>query len=179
GNLQHSVPAQLVVSGVATANLALTKTASPNPGITLSNLTYRIIATNNGPSPATNVSVTDNLPPGITFVSATPTQGTCTGQPNLICNLGSLANGASAIVNVIVTPQSSGQLTNMASGPASENDPDSSDNFATVVTNINTPSSGPTMLDPNLSVKTVVSGLSQPTTMAFIGNNDFLVFEKN
>src|SRR5262249_20721551 len=66
-----------------------------------------------------------------------------------------------------------------ASVTASENDPDTSDNSATVVTTINTPSSGPTMLDPNLSVKTVVSGLSQPTTMAFIGNNDFLVFEKN
>src|SRR5207302_8823997 len=40
-------------------------------------------------------------------------------------------------------------------------------------------STGPAMLDPNLSVKTVVNGLSQPTTMAFIGNNDFLVLEKN
>jgi glucose/arabinose dehydrogenase len=35
------------------------------------------------------------------------------------------------------------------------------------------------MLDPNLSVKTVVSGLSQPTSMAFIGNNDFFILEKN
>ena len=35
------------------------------------------------------------------------------------------------------------------------------------------------MTDPNLSVKTVVSGLSQPTSMAFIGNNDFFMFEKN
>ena len=35
------------------------------------------------------------------------------------------------------------------------------------------------MLDPNLSVKTVVTGLSQPTSMAFIGNNDFFVLEKN
>src|SRR5215472_8618477 len=35
------------------------------------------------------------------------------------------------------------------------------------------------MLDPNLSVKTVVTGLSQPTSMAFIGPNDFLVLEKD
>src|SRR6266704_2402451 len=35
------------------------------------------------------------------------------------------------------------------------------------------------MLDPNLSVKTVVTGLSQPTSMAFIGSNDFLVLEKD
>jgi len=38
--------------------------------------------------------------------------------------------------------------------------------------------STPTMLDPDLAVRTVVSGLNQPTSMAFIGKNDFLVLEK-
>src|SRR5262249_57557415 len=80
GNLQHSASAQLIVSGPAAANLSLTMTASPNPGVTLANLTYRITVTNSGPSPATNVVVTDNLPPGITFTSATPTQGSCSGN---------------------------------------------------------------------------------------------------
>jgi glucose/arabinose dehydrogenase len=32
--------------------------------------------------------------------------------------------------------------------------------------------------DPNLAVKTVVSDLNQPTSMAFLGPNDFLVLEK-
>ena len=36
-----------------------------------------------------------------------------------------------------------------------------------------------TVKDPNLAVETVVSGLSDPTTMAFIGDNDFFVLEKN
>ena len=34
------------------------------------------------------------------------------------------------------------------------------------------------MLDDNLTVSTVISGLDQPTSMAFIGPNDFLVLEK-
>jgi glucose/arabinose dehydrogenase len=34
------------------------------------------------------------------------------------------------------------------------------------------------MLDPNLSVHTVIAGLSQPTTMAFVGDG-FLILEKN
>jgi glucose/arabinose dehydrogenase len=38
---------------------------------------------------------------------------------------------------------------------------------------------GPTVVDPNLGVRTVVSGLVTPSTMAFIGPNDFLVLEKN
>ena len=37
---------------------------------------------------------------------------------------------------------------------------------------------GPSMLVPNLAVKTVVSGLTQPTSMAFIGTKEFLVLEK-
>src|ERR1051325_7312548 len=36
----------------------------------------------------------------------------------------------------------------------------------------------PTLVDPNLAVRTVVSGLIQPTTMAFLGDNDFFVLEK-
>jgi glucose/arabinose dehydrogenase len=35
-----------------------------------------------------------------------------------------------------------------------------------------------TVLDPNLAVRTVAAGLNQPTTMAFLGQNDFLVLEK-
>lgn len=37
----------------------------------------------------------------------------------------------------------------------------------------------PTVLDPNLAVRTVVSGLTMPTSMAFIGQSDFLVLEKS
>jgi len=37
---------------------------------------------------------------------------------------------------------------------------------------------GPGVLDPNLAVSTVVTGLSQPTSMAFLGPSDLLVLEK-
>jgi len=38
---------------------------------------------------------------------------------------------------------------------------------------------GPTMLVPNLGVRTVVGGLVTPSSMAFLGPGDFLVLEKN
>ena len=58
------------------ADLALAKTVSnptPNVGNTIS---YTVTLTDKGPDAATNAQVTDLLPAGVTFVSATPSQGT-------------------------------------------------------------------------------------------------------
>jgi uncharacterized repeat protein (TIGR01451 family) len=134
GNLQHAGPLQLFVSGTASANLAISKTASPNPATAAANLTYRIVVTNNGPSPATNVVVNDQLVAGPALVSAIPTQGNCGGTTTITCNLGAIANGAVAIVNITITPQTPGQLTNTASVAATENDPDTNDNSSTIQT---------------------------------------------
>ena len=59
------------------ADLAVTKTGLPDPVLVGSNLTYTVTVTNNGPNNASNVMVTDTLPANVTFVSATPSQGTC------------------------------------------------------------------------------------------------------
>src|SRR5687767_5563332 len=37
----------------------------------------------------------------------------------------------------------------------------------------------PTLVDPKLQVKNVISGLVTPTTIAFLGPDDFLILEKN
>ncbi len=179
GNLQHSTSVSLIVSGTTSANLSIVKTASPNPAIVGANVTYRLFVTNNGPSPATNVMVTDTLPAGVTFGPVTPSQGMCSGTTTVTCNLGSLNNAASATVNIVVVPQATGQLNNTATVSASESDPDTSNNSSTISTPVVTQSSGPSMTDPNLTVQTVVTGLSQPTSMAFIGANDFFVLEKD
>ena len=41
-----------------------------------------------------------------------------------------------------------------------------------------TPPPAPEVLDPDLAVRAAAEGLSQPTSMAFIGHDDFLVLEK-
>jgi uncharacterized repeat protein (TIGR01451 family) len=179
GNLQHSAGVSLIVPGAANANLSVTKTASPNPATVGASLTYRIILTNNGPSPATNATITDSLVAGPAFVSAIPSQGSCSGTTTVTCNFGNLAKGSSATANITVVPQAAGQLSNTVNAAASETDPDTADNSATTLTTVTTPASGPSMLDPNLSVKTLVTGLSQPTMIAFLGAADFLVLEKD
>src|SRR4029079_8343246 len=60
---------------VGAADLAITKTDSPDPVITGNDVTYTVTVTNNGPDAATSVTVTDNLPAETTFVSCSSTGG--------------------------------------------------------------------------------------------------------
>src|SRR5205085_7050170 len=178
GSVLHSVQAALNVVSATSADLSLTKTASPNPGQAGVSLSYRITVTNNGPAAATNVSVADTLPAGVAFGSAITTQGNCNVGGPINCNLGSLAVGGSAIVTIVVTPSTPGQIVNSATVSANESDFDSTNNTASTTTVIQPAAASPIMLDDNLTVSTVVAGLDQPTSMAFLGPNDFLVLER-
>jgi hypothetical protein len=68
----------------------------------------------------------------------------------------------------VFTPTAQGALANTASASASEIDFDTSNNSATITTIIQPVAPSPVMLDDNLTVSTVLSGLDQPTTLAFI-----------
>lgn len=87
----------------AEADIQIVKTASPNPVLVGQELTYLLTITNNGPDPATGVNVVDTLPDGVTWEDTTPSQGTCSDPGGVICELGNLANGASATITIKVT----------------------------------------------------------------------------
>jgi uncharacterized repeat protein (TIGR01451 family) len=178
GSLMHSEQATLRVVSASSIDLAVTKTASPNPGQVGVNLSYRVTVSNNGPASATNVMLTDTLPAGVTFVSANTTQGSCNGTGPVNCSLGTAAIGSNVVVTIIVTPTMQGQVTNTATASGSETDSDTSNNTASTTTQIQPASATPTMVDPNLTVSTVVGGLNQPISMAFLGANDLFVLEK-
>ncbi len=98
-------------------------------------LTYTAIVTNNGPNNATGVMLTDILPAGVTFVSATSTRGSCSqANGTVTCNLWDLGNGASAVITIVVMPASVGTLNNTASIAANVIDPNGNNNSATEVT---------------------------------------------
>jgi uncharacterized repeat protein (TIGR01451 family) len=178
GSLNNATPVGLKVVNPASVDLAVAKTASPNPGQVGLSLTYRIVATNNGPATATNVSVVDNLPAGVTFSSSNTSQGSCSGTSTVTCQLGTLASGSSAVIAIVVNPNSQGSIINNATIAGTETDFDPSNNTATNTISIQPAAATPSMLDANLTVSTVVSGLNQPTTMAFIGPNEFFVLER-
>ena len=114
------------------ADLALVKTADPPEGTVGAPLTYTLAVTNNGPAAATGVTVTDLLPENFTATSMSPectlVDGTAT------CELGTIANGATAVVEIEGTPTAGGTLNNSASAQADETDPNSGNNSDFLVT---------------------------------------------
>jgi uncharacterized repeat protein (TIGR01451 family) len=96
----------------AVADLGVTKSASASTLLVDDTLTYSIVATNNSPDPATGVIVTDTLPQGAVLVSVTPSQGSCSGTGIIVCEIGSLAGGASATVTLVVRATIEGPFDN-------------------------------------------------------------------
>jgi uncharacterized repeat protein (TIGR01451 family) len=96
------------------ADLAITKTVNnprPNVGDTI---TFVVMVMDNGPDAAANVRVTDLLPSGLTFISATPGQGTYNSTTGL-WSVGALADGARATLTLRAMVASPSARTNTAS----------------------------------------------------------------
>jgi uncharacterized repeat protein (TIGR01451 family) len=119
------------------ADLSISKSGPSGRQPTARDMTYMITVTNGGPDPASGVIVTDTLPPSVTFVSATPSQGTCGEDTGVVtCELGTLGNGASATIDIVVRPTQAGLITNTASVAATTGDPVTGNNIDSVDTSI-------------------------------------------
>ncbi|MDX6443283.1 MAG: hypothetical protein QOH71_357 [Blastocatellia bacterium] len=121
----------------AGADLYIQKTDSPDPVTVGNDLTYTLTVFSNGPAAANDVQVTDTLPDSVTFVSSTPSQGTCSGTTTVDCNLGTIYNGGTATVKIVVkAPNTPGSISNSAS-VSSLDDPLNENNTASAGTQVN------------------------------------------
>jgi uncharacterized repeat protein (TIGR01451 family) len=112
------------VKELGEAELSVGKSDSPDPVFLGKDLSYVVRLMNGSPDPASGALISDTLPPGVTFVSATPSQGSCTeSEGTVTCALGSVASGATATVEIVVRPTSPGRITNAVSVTASAFDP--------------------------------------------------------
>jgi uncharacterized repeat protein (TIGR01451 family) len=88
------------------------------------NVTFTVTAHNNGPDPTTALQVTDLLPAGLTFVSDTASVGVYTSGTG-IWNIGALAVGSTATLQITATVTGTASVTNTAtrtlSSPADPN----------------------------------------------------------
>jgi uncharacterized repeat protein (TIGR01451 family) len=110
------------------ADLSLTKVTSNATPSLGQQIVYSITVFNSGPNAASNVSVKDVLPLGVTFVSATATAGSYNSSTN-IWTVGTLTVGNNASLQITVTVNATGSVTNTAEVFSSSlPDPDSTPN---------------------------------------------------
>ncbi len=135
---------------VASADLAVTMTDSPDPVVAGTNLTYTVTVVNNGPSDAQGVSISLPLPAGTTFVSATPSAGgVCNATSPVVCtwagpsdqnsrsaNFSRLAPTVTRTVTIVVlvSPAQVGNLSATVTASSATTDPVPGNNSATATT---------------------------------------------
>jgi large repetitive protein len=135
------------------ADLSIVKTAGTAVAGQTANFT--ITVTNNGPSDATSVTVSDPAPAGTTFSS---NSGACTTA--FPCALGTLIPGQSVTINsaFALPSNATGTVTNTASVASATNDPNTSNNTsaatATVTqsADLSIAKSGPSSALPNSTI---------------------------
>lgn len=110
-----------------TADVSIEKTSQALPGFR-SPFDFNIIVSNAGPDTAEGVVVTDELPEGLEFVSASPSQGSCNDSSPVICSLGDIAINSSATLTIRVNPVQANLYTNTATVTVQSVDPDSTNN---------------------------------------------------
>jgi len=129
------------LTGAVSADLSITKAATPASVAAGANLTYSLLATNQGPDTALQVAVDDLLPPGVTFVSEThPAGWVCAdpaaGAPGTVhCTKANLAaalapQAFSIVVRVNSSTAGGAVITNSARIAASTSDPNLANNVA-------------------------------------------------
>jgi uncharacterized repeat protein (TIGR01451 family) len=129
----------------AVADISVSTSDSPDGVVIGANLTYLLNVSNNGPDAATGLVFSNSLPPDMTFVSVTPTQGACSEiEGTVVCKLGAMSIGGNATVTIVVKPKEGGlplpaqgkTVTASVSAKANETDPNTNNNAVTEDTTI-------------------------------------------
>jgi uncharacterized repeat protein (TIGR01451 family) len=143
-SLANNTASVVTIVGLAsTANLAVTKTATPNPVLAGNRITYTIVVTNNGPAAAANVQFNDLIPAGTTFFSLTQagTVWSCPTPTTAVqCTLNPFPSGGSTTFTLGVTVAagtvSGTVITNTASTTSTTPDSDPNGNSSTAVVTV-------------------------------------------
>lgn len=102
GNGCISSSSAITVIVLPSTDLAVTKTVSDSAPVVGTNVTFTLTATNNGPSAATSVIVTDLLPSGYQYVSDDSSSTSTTYVSGTgVWTIGNLANGASVVLHIV------------------------------------------------------------------------------
>jgi uncharacterized repeat protein (TIGR01451 family) len=147
------------------ADLSITKTDSPDPVTAGQTVTYTLQVTNNGPSNASSLTVTDTLPAGTTYLNATGTGWSCSHAAGVVtCTRASLTVGAAPAITITITaPAQGGSITNTAIVSAATTDPNNTNNSSSATTIVNasaTPIAVPTLSEWGFIILVVLQGMA-------------------
>jgi uncharacterized repeat protein (TIGR01451 family) len=120
----------------AAADLSIGVSDSPDPVGSGASLTYTLAVANVGPSTSPSATVTDVLPAGVSFSSAS---AGCTHVAGTVtCGVGALAPSAVTTVTIGVTvhPAATGAITNIATVAGGATDPSASNNTDSETTTV-------------------------------------------
>ncbi len=98
----------------ANADVAVTKSDSPDPVVAGQQLTYSLVVINNSTNTVANgIVVNDTLDPNVSFVSGTWSGGTCTAASGIVtCNVGALSPGQSTTITIVTTVSLTAPMNN-------------------------------------------------------------------
>jgi uncharacterized repeat protein (TIGR01451 family) len=117
------------------ADLTVGLLDAPDPALVGELLTYTVSVTNNGPTTASGVTVTNNLPLSVVVQSTGASQGTVVVNANVVvCNFGTLTNGGRATATINVIPTAQGLIVATATVRANQADSNNGNNTATANT---------------------------------------------
>jgi uncharacterized repeat protein (TIGR01451 family) len=118
-------------------DVSVTQSDAPDPAPLSANVTYTLTVHDLGSAPSSVVELRDDLPSGSGFVSATPSQGSCTGAGPVFCHLGNIAAGGIATVSLVVTaPASNATIANLARVQTAVIDTNSANDASTETTTV-------------------------------------------
>jgi uncharacterized repeat protein (TIGR01451 family) len=177
------------VTVITRADLSVSKSA-PATVVAGTQITYTITATNNGPSSASNMSVSDVLPTGVVFVSANAPESSTTTTPAVNANgtvkatwagltLPGVTRQLTIVVRVCSEVACDTSLNNTATTASETTDPVTSNNSSTAMTKVEArwdlsiTATGPATAAPNTTITynlTVANAGPSVATKAIVTN---------
>jgi large repetitive protein len=176
-NSNNTATVDTTVLPGADIRIAQKVVTSATPAIAGSDVTFRIEPRNAGPATATSASVTDALPAGWTFVSASGPNWSCGNAANTVtCTRASLPVGVTDDITIVARAPNNAAVgptgttyNNSASITATSTDPNSANNSGTVSVNV-LPDGADLRVEKNKTPNPVALG-SDIVSSIYVANN--------